>query len=113
QTISGAGWALRAVHTRTARGRRPIRRATRGGRPPPAPSFHVKHGHRPARGVPMGPLSVSSRTLHTTASAAAKEAPVDETLSVSRETAADHDDFLADDTPIARAARQALEVRNG
>jgi chromosome partitioning protein len=30
-------------------------------------------------------------------------------VEVSRET----DDFLADDTPIARAARQALEVRNG
>jgi chromosome partitioning protein len=38
---------------------------------------------------------------------------VDDTLAVSRETVPDIDELLAGDTPIARAARQALEVRYG
>jgi chromosome partitioning protein len=38
---------------------------------------------------------------------------VDDTLAVSRETVPDIEELLAGDTPIARAARQALEVRNG
>jgi chromosome partitioning protein len=38
---------------------------------------------------------------------------VDDTLEVSRETVPDIDELLAGDTPIARAARQALEVRSG
>ncbi len=38
---------------------------------------------------------------------------MDDALTVSRETSSPDDDILADDTPIARAARQALEVRSG